>query len=87
MEFKPNGTRQGKPSVLLSNESMLPSWEIMKPLVSFTELYITMLRRYNIGEAYVMMNIKTPESTVEWFKTPWQSNQRGTSDSIWIFPV
>lgn len=65
MEFKPSGMRQGNPTILRSTSPESKFEKITRWLLSFTAMYITMLRITNIGDAYVIMNIKTPESTVE----------------------
>lgn len=42
-------------------------------LESNAETSIKVLKRANIGEAYVIINIKIPEITVEWLDMPCKS--------------
>lgn len=51
IEFKPSGTRQGKPSILRSICPESKFEEFARWLPSFTDIYITMLRKTNIGDA------------------------------------
>lgn len=73
MEFNPSGTRQGYPSVVFRRCPKSTSWELASVVASITETSINVLRRANIGEAYVIMNIKIPEITVEWLDMPWEA--------------
>lgn len=41
-----------------------------KYLISFVDMDMTRLRNENKGEAYVIMNIRIPESIDEWLEIP-----------------
>lgn len=72
MEFKHSGTRQGKASMNLRKCPVSSIRCAGHPFMLFKDMYMTMLRSDNIGEAYVIMNIRIPESNVEWWEMPWK---------------
>jgi hypothetical protein len=65
MEFMLSGTKQGKPSRDLRISPEFPPSVTSGQIVILIEMYITKEKKNNIGDAYVMMNIRTPERTVE----------------------
>lgn len=65
IEFMLSGTRQGNPRRDLRISPEFPPPVTSGQVVTFIEMYITKEKKNNIGDAYVMMNIRTPERKVE----------------------
>jgi len=60
-----SGTKQGNPRRDLRISPEFPPPVTNGQIVTFKEMYITKEKKNNIGDAYVMMNIRTPERKVE----------------------
>jgi len=71
-EFRHKGITQGKPSIIFRRSPKLAFCEVTRQLKSFTEVHIGMLRRNSSGEAEVIINIKTPDDSIEKSEAPCQ---------------
>lgn len=69
-EFKTSGSKQGNP---INSCNILLHLKLLgnRPFITFREMYISMLRKDNRGDAWVIMNIRIPERTVEWLEMPY----------------
>lgn len=65
MEFMLSGTRQGNPRRDLRISPEFPPPVTNGQFLTLVEMYMTKEKKNNIGDAYVMMNIRTPERKVE----------------------
>lgn len=65
MEFMLSGTRQGNPRRDLRISPEFSSPVTKGQILTLIEMYTTKEKKNNIGDAYVMMNIRTPDRKVE----------------------